>query len=324
MYGEIALIRGRGAPGLAREISETLRVPLTQASIGEFPNENIYVQLQESVRARDVFIIQPTCRPVNRNLVELLILIDTVRRASAGLITAVMPFYAYARSDKKDKPRVPITARLVADMVCRAGASRFMTVDLHAGQIQGFFDIPGDELTVFPLLSAYIAGLNIPNLVVVAADLGFAKKARNFAEALHAPVAFVEKRRKGTETDSLTVIGDVRDCNVVIVDDEVDVGGTMLGAAQILRQSGAKDIYASFVHPTFSRGAVENLASAGFAQLVCTNTEPIPPGTRAKLPNLRVLHLGEWLGNIIGAVHRGQSVADVLAHYEPDYGRICN
>ncbi len=164
--------------------------------------------------------------------------------------------------------------------------------------------------------------MQIPNLCVVAADLGFAKKARNFAEALHAPVAFVEKRRRGSETDSLTVIGDVSGCNVVIVDDEVDVGNTMLGAAEILREAGARDIYASFVHPTFSGSAVNNLAQAGFCRMVCTNTQPITASTRAKLPNLRVIHLGEWLGNIIGAVHRGESVASVLSSYAPDFGRI--
>jgi ribose-phosphate pyrophosphokinase len=233
-----------------------------------------------------------------------------------------MPFYAYARSDKKDKPRVPITARLVADMVCTAGASRFMTVDLHAGQIQGFFDIPGDELTVFPLLSAYIAGLKIPNLVVVAADLGFAKKARNLAEELHAPVAFVEKRRQGRKTDSLAVIGDVRERNVLIVDDEVDVGGTMCGAAGILHKAGALDIHGCFVHPTFSGPAVTNLGKAEFKGLVCTNTEPITTAVRARLPNLRVIHLGDWLGRMIGAVHRGESVAAAISSYQPDMARV--
>ncbi len=195
IYGELALIAGSGNPELAQEISQALGVPLHKVKITVFSNENIFIQLQETVRSMDVFIIQPTCSPVNYNLMELLIMIDTVKRASAGRITAVIPFYAYARSDKKDMPRVPITARLVADMITVAGADRVMTVDLHAGQIQGFFNIPVDELSAFPLLSEYVRRLGIPNLAVVAADLGFAKKARNFAEVLGAPVAFVEKRR---------------------------------------------------------------------------------------------------------------------------------
>jgi ribose-phosphate pyrophosphokinase len=301
IYGELALISGSGNPELAAEISRTLDVPLIDTHTTVFPNENIFMQLGCSVRSRDVFIIQPTCSPVNYNIMELLILIDTVRRASAGRITTVVPFMSYARSDKKDRPRVPITARLVADMIATAGADRFMTVDLHAGQIQGFFDIPCDELSVFPLLSHYFVQKRIPNLVVVAADLGFAKKARNFAEILHAPVAFVEKRRNGREVASLGVIGDVRGCNVLIVDDEVDQGGTVAGAADILREAGALDIYLCFVHATFSAGALERLATANFKEIVCTDTERM--ATRHLPDNLRVIHLGPWLARIIDAVH---------------------
>ena len=317
IYGELALVAGSGNPELAREISAALGVPLLDVKIEVFPNENIFIQLLQTVRSKDVFIIQPTCSPVHHNLMELLIMIDTVRRASAGRITAVMPFFAYARSDKKDQPRVPITARLVADMVGAAGADRFMTVDLHAGQIQGFFDMPGDELSAFPLLTEYIRRLAIPNLVVVAADLGFAKKARNFAEALNAPVAFVEKRREGTDTHSLTVIGDVRGRNALIVDDEVDRGTTTAGAAHILREAGARDVYACFVHATFSAGAVECLAKANLAQIVCTNTEPIPPEKR--LPNMHIIHLGPWIASIIDAVHRGLSVGKTIAEYLPEF-----
>jgi len=317
IYGELALISGSGNPELAREISEALGVPLHKVKITVFANENIFIQLQESVRARDVFIIQPTCSPVNYNIMELLIMIDTVRRASAGRITAVMPFFAYARSDKKDKPRVPITARLMADMVATAGADRFMTVDLHAGQIQGFFSIPGDELSAFPLLSQYFREKQIPDLVVVAADLGFAKKARNFAAELGAPVAFVEKRRDGSCTESLSVIGEVKGKNVLIVDDEVDRGTTMAGAAHKLRQEGVKDVYACFVHATFSDNAAQRLAEAGFKEIVCTNTQPITPEKR--LPNMTVIHLGPWLARIIDAVHRGFSVGKTLREYKPSF-----
>ncbi len=317
IYGELALIAGSGNPELAQEISQALGVPLHQVKITVFSNENIFIQLQETVRSMDVFIIQPTCSPVNYNLMELLIMIDTVKRASAGRITAVIPYYAYARSDKKDMPRVPITARLVADMITVAGADRVMTVDLHAGQIQGFFSIPGDELSAFPLLSEYVRRLAIPNLVVVAADLGFAKKARNFAEVLGVPVAFVEKRRDGSDTASLSVIGDVRGKNCLIVDDEVDRGTTVAHAAHILRDYGAEDIYVCFVHPTFSDDAVLRLAEAHFKKIICTNTEPIPPEKR--LRNMEIIHLGEWLAKVIDAVHRGRSVGRTLSEYEPHF-----
>ena len=316
LYGELVLISGSGNPELAQEISAALNVPLLDTRVTVYSNENIFIQLQQSVRSKDVFIIQPTCSPVNHNIMELLIMIDTVKRASAGRITAVMPFFAYARSDKKDQPRVPITARLIADMIAAAGADRFMTVDLHAGQIQGFFSMPGDELTTFQLLSRYFAEKQILDLVIVAADLGFAKKARNFALSLGAPVAFVEKRREGGQTESLTVIGDVRDKNVIIVDDEVDRGTTIAGDAHILHQAGAKDVYACFVHPTLSDHATELLAAAHFKEIVCTNTEPIPP--HKMLPNLTVIHLGPWLSEIIDAVNQGLSVGKRISEYQPD------
>ncbi|MBC7254611.1 MAG: ribose-phosphate diphosphokinase [Chloroflexi bacterium] len=317
IYGEIALIAGSGNPELAQEISDALGVPLLERSITVFPNENIFIQLHQTVRSKDVFIIQPTCSPVNYNVMELLIMIDTVRRASAGRITAVMPFFAYARSDKKDMPRVPITARLMADLIYTAGADRFMVVDLHAGQIQGFFNMPGDELSAFPLLCRYFVRKAIPDLVVVAADLGFAKKARNVAEVLNVPVAFIEKRRMGAEAHDISVIGEVRGKNVLIVDDECDQGTTMCEGARIVREAGAKDVYACFVHPTFSRNAVQNLAAAGFKEIVCTNTQPIPPEKR--LPNMHIIHLGPWMARVINAVHQGESVGATLRSFEPEF-----
>jgi ribose-phosphate pyrophosphokinase len=320
LYGELALLAGRGNPELAQEISDYLGIPLLDRKVIDFPNENIFVQLEQSVRSQDVFILQPTCSPVNDNLVELLILIDTVRRASAGRITAVAPFLSYARSDKKDKPRVPITARLVADMIGTAGADRFMSVDLHAGQIQGFFSIPVDELTAFPLLCEYFRQQAIPDLVVVAADLGFAKKARNIAESLGVRVAFVEKRREEGQAHSLTVIGEVDGKNVLMVDDEVDQGTTLCGGARLVMQGGAKSVRACFVHATFSRNAVANLAAVGFDEIVCTNTQPIPEAKR--LPNMRIIHLGPWLGRVIDAVHRGSSVGGTLHGYHPDWAEL--
>ncbi len=312
MYGELAIFGGSGNPALTQEICEYLGVPQSQAEIIDFPNENIFIRLRQSVRGRDVFVIQPTCSPVNRNIMELLIMIDTLRRASAGRITAVMPFYAYGRSDKKDQPRVPITARLIADMIGVAGADRWMTMDLHAGQIQGFFSIPGDEITAFNILSDYLMKKNLHDAVVVTADLGFAKKGRNFAEKLGLPLAFVEKRRSLTDASSkaLTLIGDVEGKDVIIVDDEVDTAGSMLEAATIVRAHGAKNIYASFTHPIFSPPAVERLRKCEFKEIVTTNTIPIPP--EKMLPNITVLSVAPLLGEVIRRVHLGISVGEFM------------
>ena len=317
IYGELALIGGSGNPELAQKISAALKVPLLEVKITVFSNENIFIQLQQSVRSKDVFIIQPTCSPVNYNLLELLIMIDTARRASAGRVTAVVPFYSYARSDKKDRPRVPITAKLIADMIAVAGADRFMTMDLHAGQIQGFFNISCDELTAFPLLTRYFMLKKIPNLVVVAADLGFAKKARNFALALGAPVAFAEKRRDGPETQLLGIIGDVKGKDAILVDDEVDQGTTIADAAKGLREAGARDVYACFVHATFSDGAMQRLAEADFREIVFTDTERIHQ--ERLLPNMTVISVGDYLARIIEAVHWGLSVGQTVSEYEPMY-----
>ncbi|MFP3895372.1 MAG: ribose-phosphate diphosphokinase [Anaerolineales bacterium] len=317
IYGELALIAGSGNPELAQEISEALDVPLLDAEITTFANENIFIQLKQTVRSKDVFIIQPTCFPVSYNVMELLIMIDTVKRASAGRITAVVPFYAYARSDKKDMPRVPISASLLANMIDVAGADRFMTVDLHAPQIQGFFDVPTDELTAFRLIGEYFQQKEIPNLTVVAADLGFAKEARYFAERLDVPVAFVEKRRTGGSTQSLTVIGDVKDRNVVLIDDEVNQGTTIVGGAKKLYEAGAHDVYACFVHPTFIDETIDLLEEANFKEIVFTNTERIDK--EKLLPNMKIIHLGDWLAAVIDAVHRGFSVGETLRNYKPKF-----
>jgi ribose-phosphate pyrophosphokinase len=312
MYGELAIFGGSGNPALTQEICDYLQVPLCQAEIIDFPNENIFIRLRQSVRGRDVFLIQPTCSPVSRNIMELLIMMDTLRRASAGRITAVIPFYSYGRSDKKDQPRVPITARLIADMITVAGADRWMTIDLHAGQIQGFFSIPGDEITAFNILSDYFVKKNLHDAVVVTADLGFAKKGRNFAEKLGLPLAFVEKRRSltGASSKALTLIGDVRNKNVIIVDDEVDTAGSMLEAVTIVKSHGAKDIYASFTHSIFSPPAVERLRKLEIKEMVTTNTIPIPP--EKMLPNITVLSVAPLLGEVIRRVHLGISVGEYM------------
>ena len=235
-YGDIKLYAGTGCPILADRIAEYLNLPLCEREIVQFPNDNLFVKLKSSVRGQDCYVIQTTSNPVHRNLMELLILIQTLRLDSASRITAVIPYLCYARSDKKDQPRVPITARLVADMIEVAGADRYITLDLHAGQIQGFFSIPGDVLSAFSILVDYLKTLRpkMKSPVVVTADLGFAKKARNFAEILDVPMAFIEKRRLGNNStsESLNVIGDVRNRDVVLVDDEVDTGGSMSQAVR--------------------------------------------------------------------------------------------
>jgi ribose-phosphate pyrophosphokinase len=312
-HGTIKLFGGTGCPELAKEISQHLGIPLSGCNIAQFPNENIFVQLHESVRGQDVFLIQTTSSPVNSNMMEMLIFLDTLKRASPDRITVVIPYLSYARSDKKDQPRVPITARLVADLIGVAGADRYVTLDLHAGQIQGFFSIPGDVMTAFPILYEYFQNKDLKEAVVVAADLGFAKKARNLAIELHLPLALVEKRRVAVDTEALTLVGDVEGCDVIIVDDEVDTGGSIANAVEVVRDHGARDIYLCFVHAVFSPPAVERLRSLQVKEIVTTNSIPIPPEKR--LPNLTVLSVASLLGEVISRVHEGCSVGEMFKAY---------
>jgi ribose-phosphate pyrophosphokinase len=314
MYGDIKLFSGTAAPDLSAAIASYLGVPLSGRDIIKFPNDNIFVRLHSSVRGQDVYVIQTTSAPVSDNLLELLIMIQTLKLDSAARITAVIPYLAYARSDKKDQPRVPITARLVADMVEVAGADRYMTLDLHAGQIQGFFSIPGDVLTAFHILSSYFiekrSDLHDP--VVVTADLGFAKKGRNFAARLGASLAFVEKRRIGNDASAqaMAVIGDVDGRDVILVDDEVVTAGSVAQAVEIVKKHGARNVYLSFVHPVFSHPAVERLRSLPLTEIVTTDTIPIPP--EKQLPNLRVLSVSPLLGEVIRRAHEGRSVGEMF------------
>jgi ribose-phosphate pyrophosphokinase len=314
MHGTIKLFGGTGCPALAEGISQYLDVPLSGRDIVQFPNENIFMRLHESVRGQDVFLIQTTSSPVNYNLMELLIFLDTLRRDSPDRITAVIPYLAYGRSDKKDQPRVPITARLVADLIGVAGADRYVTLDLHADQIQGFFSIPGDALTVFPILSDYFCDKQLKDAVVVAADLGFAKKARNLAAELRLPLALVEKRRVSTDTEALTLVGEVEDHDVIIVDDEVDTGGSATHAVNIVREQGARDIYLCFAHAVLSSPAVERLRQLPVKEIVTTNSILIPP--EKQLPNLTVLSIAGLLGEVILRVHEGRSVGEVFRGYQ--------
>ncbi len=313
MYGSIKLFSGTSAPELAQRIADYLGTPLEDLDIIQFPNENLFVKLHHSVREQDVYIIQTTASPVHRNLMELLIMIQTARLDSAARITAVVPYLCYARSDKKDQPRVPITARLVTDMIEIAGADRYITFDLHAGQIQGFFSIPGDVLTAFHLLVEHMKQKlpQMHNPVVVTADLGFAKKGRNYAEALKTPMAFIEKRRIGNEsrTEALTIIGDVTDRDVIVVDDEVDTAGSMAQAVKLVKEHGARDVYLVFVHPVLSDPATDRLAALPIKEIVTTDTVPIPPEKRAKLGDrLTVVSIAPLLGEVIRRTHEGRSV----------------
>ena len=311
-YGEIKLFAGSGNPELAQEISDYLGIPLEPYDLIEFPNENLFVRLRRSIRGQDVYLIHSMAPPVHRNIMEMLITIDCLKRDSAGRITAVFPYMAYARSDKKDQPRVPITARLVADMIEVAGTDRYMTIDLHAGQIQGFFSIPGDVLTAFHILSDYFLEKDLENTVVATADLGFAKKGRNFAAKLGVPLAFVEKRRiaENRRAEATNVIGDVKGKNVILVDDEVLTGGSICEATEILKEHGAEDIYVSFTHALLMENAVQDLAKEPFQEIVTTNTLPIPEEKR--LPNMTILSVAPLLGEVILRAHEGRSVGELF------------
>jgi ribose-phosphate pyrophosphokinase len=316
-YGEIQLFAGTASPQLAAQIAHYLGLPLSGRDVTLFPNDNLFVKLHQSVRGQDVYVIQATSRPVHRNLMELLIMLQTLRLDSAGRITAVVPYLCYARSDKKDMPRVPITARLVADMIEIAGADRYMTLDLHAGQIQGFFSIPGDVLTAFHILTAHVFDMRMKmkDPVVVAADLGFAKKGRNFAASLDAPIAFVEKRRSGDDARpaALTLIGDVSDRDVIVIDDEIDTGGSISEAVKLVEEKGARDIYAICVHPILSNKSAERLAELPLKTILTTDTVPIPDDKLKLLGDrLEVLSVAPLLGEVIRRAHEGRSVGEMF------------
>ena len=309
---ELSLFSGNANRSLASEICQNLGIHDGKAEVFQFSNENIFVKINENVRGHDVFIVQPFTVPVNTSILELLIMIDACKRASARRITAVIPYYAYGRSDKKDQPRVPITARLIADCISVAGANRVLTMDLHAGQIQGFFNIPVDELTAEHILARYWMEKHIPNLTVVATDTGFAKKARNFAELLDVPLAIVEKRRRGNDgrAEALGIIGQVQGRNVLIVDDEIDTAGSIIRAMQLVKKEGAGDVYASAVHGILSGPALQRLREAEFKEIVLTNTIPIPP--EKLLPHITVLSVARLFADAIQHIHEGSSVSELF------------
>jgi ribose-phosphate pyrophosphokinase len=311
-YGGIKLFSGTSHPELAGEIATYLNLPLSGRDVVRFPNENIFWRLHESVRSQDVFLIQTLSSPVSDHIMELLIAIDCLRRDSAARITVVVPYLAYARSDKKDQPRVPITARLMADLIETAGADRYITVDLHAGQIQGFFSIPGDEITSFHLLSDYFLHKKLDNVVIVTADLGFAKRGRNFAAKLQRPMAFVEKRREGNteQSEALTVIGDVKGSDVIIVDDEISTAGSIRNTVNVVKENGARDVYVCATHAVLVGPAIERLRGLPIKEIVMTNTLPLT--AEKMIPNLKVLSVGPLLGEVIRRVHEGRSVGELF------------
>lgn len=305
---ELKVFSGTGHPSLAKAVCEYLGIALGEAEVFEFSNENIFVRILENVRERDVFVIQPLSSPVNKNLVELLIMLDAFKRASAGRITAVLPYYGYARTDKKDQPRVPITARLIADLLTTAGANRVLTVDLHAAQIQGFFNIPVDELTALYILTNYWKEKAIHNLVVVATDIGISARARDVAAKLNAPLAIIEKRRVRNidAAETLNVIGEVEGMRALTIDDEIDTAGSLVGVVNTLLEHGATEVYSCCTHPVFSGSAVERMAKAPVIEIVVTDT--IPVGGDKMLGKITVLPMAPLLGEAIHRIHTGLSV----------------
>jgi len=305
---ELKVFTGNAHPALAQAVAEYLDIPLGKCEVFEFSNENIFVRILDNVRQRDTFVIQPLSSPVNKNLVELLIMLDALKRASAGRITAVVPYYGYGRTDKKDQPRVPITARLVADLLTVAGANRLLTVDLHAAQIQGFFNIPVDELTALYLLSDYFQKKDFDSLVVVATDIGISKRARDLAAKLDAPLAIMEKRRVGNvdQIETLNVIGEVEGKVALTVDDEIDTAGSLVNTVSTLMERGAKEIYACCTHPLFSGSAIQRIASCPVKEVIVTDTVSVT-GNK-KLDKITVLPIAPLVGEAIRRIHTGQSI----------------
>jgi len=307
-FEDLRIFSGNSHPKLASDICEYLGIPLGECDVFKFSNDNTFVSFKENVRERDVFLVQTFCQPVNDHIMELLVMIDAAKRASAGRITAVIPHYSYGRSDKKDQPRVPITARLVANLLTVAGADRVLTVDLHAGQIQGFFNIPVDELSAVQMLAGHFKTNGIGIEVASATDAGDVKRTRDTARFLNVGMSLVEKHRIGNEdrVEAVSLIGDVKGKTALIVDDELGTGGTVIATATALKEHGAKDIYCAVTHPVLSGEASNILAQSDVIETVVTDTLPVPDAKRSS--NLTVLSIAPMLGEAIHRIHGGLSV----------------
>ena len=304
------IITGSAHPALVKAICAYLGQPLCDATVSSFPDGETFVKINENIRGRDVYIVQPTCPPTNQNLMELLILVDAARRASASRITAVIPFFGYARQDRKDQPRVPITAKLVANLLVAAGVNRVLTMDLHAQQLQGFFDIPVDHLHALPVMIQYLRSLELDDLVVVSPDVGGVKMASAYAQALNAGLAIVVKKRKtATEIEPVAVIGDVKNRNVIIVDDLTETAGTLVGAAAILRDQGAKNIYAGVSHAVLTDLAVERLRNSEIKELITTDSVPVRSSGESRV---KVLSVAQLMGEGIRRIHDDESVSSLF------------
>ena len=314
LFEDLRVFSGNAHPELARSISSYLGISLGECEVFKFSNDNTFVRIRENIRERDIFLVQPLAAPVNDHLMELLIMIDAAKRASAWRITAVIPYYAYGRSDKKDQPRVPITARLVANLITVAGADRLLTIDLHAGQIQGFFNIPVDELTAIPILAQHFQNRGLSNLVVTATDVGDARRARDTARILDSPIAIVEKHRISNQdrVEAVNLIGDVEGKTALIVDDEIGTGGTVVATAQALVEHGATDVFCCVTHPVLCGKAPQLLAKSPVKEFVVTDTLPIPEAKRRA--KTTILSVAPLLGEAIHRIHSGLSVG---AMFEP-------
>ena len=308
---EMGLFAGRANPRLARDIAEYLGIALGDIEVRSFSDKEVYVEINENVRGKDIFLIQSTCPPANESLMELLIMIDAFQRASARRITAVIPYYGYARQDRKDQPRVPITAKLVANLITVAGADRVLTIDLHAGQIQGFFDIKVDHLFAAPIFVDYFKEKHFDDLVVLSPDVGGVRRARAYARRLNAPLAIVDKRRPmANEAQVLHIVGEVKGKHVLIVDDMIDTGGTMIAAMEVLKEKGAREIYASCTHPVLSGGTRDGIERSSLKELVVTDT--IPLVENRKVSKIRVLSVASLLGEAIRRIHENRSVSSLF------------
>jgi ribose-phosphate pyrophosphokinase len=308
----LKIFTGNAHPALAGEIAQYLHVKVGRASVDRFPDGEVRLQILENVRGTDVFVIQPTCRPVNENLVELLIMLDALRRASADRVTAVIPYYGYARQDRKDRPRVPISSKLVADILTSAGTDRVLALDLHAGQIQGYFNIPVDHLFATPVTVGYFKRLKLKDMVVVSPDPGGVERARAFAKRMGVPLAILDKRREDAhKVEVMNVIGAVADKTCLIVDDMIDTAGTLTRGAWALKEQGASKVYACCTHGVFAGDAVQKIIDAPIEQVVTTNSIPLTPEA-AQCPKIKVLSVARLLAEAIASIHNETSVSKLF------------